>query len=403
MNILKTLYALLLSSMLVSTACSKGLSDPVPIVLEEQKEFYVSSHQLASVSQSTLQQLVSAQGFSAYRDHIKHGVSVHRVVYNTTYRNQEIQASGIIFVPLDLTAPAPVLSAQHGTIFTEDAAPSNFNGLSGFELLAAGGYITLMPDYIGFGESKDVFHPYYDEKHSALAVVDFLKAGKAFYREQNIPAGEHLYLVGYSEGGYTTLAAQKEIETNPDHGLQITAVAAGAGGYDLTAMLGGVASGKQYPYPAYLAYVLQAYNKTNGWNRPLTDFFREPYASRLPGLFNFATSGGAINQHLTTDPKKMFTPGFFAALQKDGQEQQLKQALLNNSLQNWAPKSPTRLYHGTADEIVPLENTKRTYDRFVAQGAKQTEFIPISKGTHGSAFLPMLQSVIPWMQSFQED
>nr|WP_262921607.1 lipase family protein [Pontibacter ruber] len=385
---------------MIYSGCQKSSADPAPATeVEKEKEYYVSSELLASVPLNLLQTMVASNGFETYRNEIKYGVSVYRMTYVTTYQGKEIKASGLVCVPQNMTTPAPVLSAQHGTIFTDDEAPSNFKGLSGLELFAAGGYVTLLPDYVGFGASKDIFHPYYDQEHSALAVVDMIKAGKGFYKKHNIEVNDQLFLVGYSEGGYVTLAAQKEIETDPSHGLKITASAAGAGGYDLTSMLGDVTSGKPYPYPAYLAYVLQSYNQTNSWNRPLTELFQEPYASQLPALFDGTHSGGTINRQLTTDPKKLFAASFYEGL-TNGKETVLKQTLQKNSLTDWAPKSPTRLYHGTSDTIVPFENSKLTYDKFKAQGAPQTEFIAINGGTHGSTITPMLQSLIPWMKSF---
>lgn len=396
-----------MSSLLLHTGCEKEVvaAASEAVAAEPEKDYidyYVSSELLVSVPQKMLQSIATSEGYVAYADQIRYGVSVYKVIYNTTYQGREIKASGLICVPQNRTTPAPILSAQHGTIFRKSEAPTNFTDLSGFELFAAAGYVTLIPDYIGFGESKDIFHPYYDQKHSALAVVDMIKAAKAFAGEQQVPVSEQLFLVGYSEGGYVTLAAQKEMETNPMHGLKITASAAGAGGYDLTAMLAGVASGQAYSYPSYLAYVLQSYIHTNNWNRPLSAFFQEPYASKLPSLFNGENGGSTINRSLTTEPEKLFAPAFFHDLKEAGKETTLKQALQANSFLDWAPHSPTRLYHGTADTIVPFENSRITYDRFVAQGAKQTELIPIEGGTHGSSFVPMLQTLIPWILSFSE-
>ncbi|WP_235861441.1 alpha/beta hydrolase family protein [Pontibacter flavimaris] len=396
------IYTLLLSTLLSHTSCEKEAAAAAPIVVEAPagEDLYVSSELLLSVPRELLQQLVASQGYGTYGGEVKYGISVYKLVYNTTYLGREIKASGLVCLPQHTAAPVPVVSVQHGTNFAHRDAPSNFEGLSGFELFAAAGYALLIPDYIGFGESKDILHLYYDQKHAALAVVDMIKAAKTLYAEEEVPVSDKLFLVGYSEGGYVTLSAQKEIETNPAHGLKVTASAAGAGGYDMVEMLGLVKSGEAYAYPAYLAYVLQAYNNTNQWNRPLSDFFREPYASKMPSLFDGSKSGSAINRELTRDPKALFNPTFFAALQDDEKELALKQALQANSFYDWVPQSPTRLYHGTADEVVPFSNSQKTYDRFVAGGARQLEFIPIEGEGHGSAFEPMLESLVPWIKSF---
>ncbi|MDX5348791.1 MAG: lipase family protein [Hymenobacteraceae bacterium] len=392
-------WALMLS--VLATGCSKSPDvAPAETPVAVQPRVLISADKLATFPAVALQLAAQSQGFGNFANEFKYDVSLYRVVYHTTYQNQKIAASGLVCLPDSVAAPVPMLSAQHGTIFKDDEAPSAFtDGFTGFEFFASAGYATVIPDYIGFGSSKDIFHPYYDQKHSGLAVVDMIKAGKELSDSLQVPLSEKLFLAGYSEGGYVTLAAQKEVETNPEHNLNLTAVGAGAGGYDLTEMLAMVKSGDRYGNPSYLAYVLMSYNHTYNWNRPLTDFFQEPYASRLPGLFNGQYSGSQINSQLSTDPEQLFNPQFMQALRGNG-EQALKQAVANNSFLNWAPKAPTKLYHGTSDTVVPFANSQTTYDRFRAAGATNVRFIPIPGGTHGSSLAPMLLDLIPWMKTF---
>ncbi|WP_018478953.1 lipase family protein [Pontibacter roseus] len=390
---------LLLTVGIPMTACSKG-DEAVPETAVE-RELLVSAEKVATIPASALQRLADAYGGSL-KEQIKYDVAVYTIRYRTTYQEKETEASGLVALPVNRTSPAPVLSVQHGTIFKHEEAPSaSAGGLTGFEFFAAGGYVTLMPDYLGFGASKQVLHPYYHQQYSGLAVVDMIKAAQSLYARENIAVNDQLFLAGYSEGGFVTLAAQKEIEMNPAHGLKVTASGAGAGGYDLTEMLADVVAGKPYEYPAYLAYVLMSYNTSYGWNRPLTDFFREPYASRLAALFNGQHSGGNINSQLTTNTRELFTEKFLTDLKGSG-EQDLKQALLANSFNSWVPQSPTRLYHGTADVIVPYANSEHTFIRMKGAGAPNMTLVPIKGGTHGSSFIPMVVDLVPWMQSFEK-
>ncbi|MBD1397055.1 alpha/beta fold hydrolase [Pontibacter sp. JH31] len=390
--------AMLLPTGIAFTACSK--SDAAAPV--EERELLVSAEKVTTLPASSLRQLAGAYAGS-FKDQIKYDVAIYRMRYRTTYQNRETEASGLVALPVNRKSAAPVLSVQHGTIFQHDEAPSAMvGGPTGFEVFAAGGYVTLIPDYLGFGASRHLLHPYYHQQYSGLAVVDMIKAAKALYAREGIAVSEQLFLAGYSEGGFVTLAAQKEIESNPAHGLRVTASGAGAGGYDLTEMLAGVTAGKPYSYPAYLAYVLMSYNKTYGWNRPLTDFYKEPYATRLAGLFNGQHSGGAINRELSTMPHELLSEQFLAGLRGEG-EQVLKQALQANSFNNWVPQSPTRLYHGTADVIVPYANSEHTYNRMQAGGAPDLALVPIQGGTHSSSLIPMLTDLIPWMQSFEKN
>lgn len=393
------LTLLLLPTSIALPACSK--SDAAMPAVAEEKGLLISAEKVATMPAAALKQLAGAYSNSFAAD-IKYDVAVYTLRYRTTFQGKTIEASGLAALPLNRATPAPVLSVQHGTIFKHDEAPTASAGsLTGFEFFAAGGYITLIPDYLGFGASSQVLHPYYHQQYSGLAVVDMIKAAKALYKQEGLAENGQLFLAGYSEGGYVTMAAQKEIELHPSHGLQLTAAAAGAGGYDLTGMLADVVAGKPYTYPAYLAYVLMSYNTTYTWNRPLNDFYKEPYATRLAGLFDGKHSGGAINQQLTTLPDQLFADTFLAGLRGTG-EQELKKALQENSFNDWVPRSPTRLYHGTADVVVPYANSEMTYQRMKAAGAPNLVLVPIQGGTHGNSFLPMLTDLIPWMQSFEK-
>ncbi|MBX0333339.1 lipase family protein [Pontibacter sp. HSC-14F20] len=390
--------ALFVSVTLPLSSCSK--SDAAIPENVAERELLVSAEKVGTLPAATLKQLASAYA-GRFQSQIKYDVAIYKVSYRTTFQGRETEASALVALPMNLTGPSPVLSVQHGTIFRHEEAPSAMSGgLTGFEIFASGGYITLIPDYLGFGASKQLLHPYYHQQSSGIAVVDLIKAARSLYAREGIADNGQLFLAGYSEGGYVTLAAQKEIETNPQHGLYITAVGAGAGGYDLTKMLADVVAERPYTYPAYLAYVLMSYNKTYEWNRPLTDFFQEPYATRLATLFNGQHNGSAINQQLTTQPKQLFSPAFLEGLRGNG-EQALKKALQDNSFNNWVPQSPTRLYHGTADVIVPYANSEQTYERMKAAGAPNLELIPVKNGHHGSSLIPMLTDLIPWMQSFE--
>jgi alpha-beta hydrolase superfamily lysophospholipase len=288
-------------------------------------------------------------------------------------------------------------------LFKHAEAPSNFPAtFTGFELFASAGFVTAIPDFIGFGVSKNVVHPYYDQQHSGTAVVDMLKAVKYYLKKENVASSNRLFLLGYSEGGYVTLAAQKEIESQPSHNLSVTASAAGAGGYDINGMLTTIISGSTYSEPSFLAYVLQSYNTTYSWNRPYSDFFNEPYASRVSTLLNGTKSQAEINAGLTTSVTSLFNPTFLANLQSPTGEATLKQAIANNSFPNWVPKSPTRLYHGTADVTVFYQTTLTTFNRFKAAGATNVELVPIPQGNHQTSVEPMLGNALTWFQSLDK-
>ena len=377
-------------------------ADPEPAVPSGQ-DLFVSADAVVTMPKTQLQGLATLVGLGAFTPQLKYDATYYKFVYKTTYKGQLIQVSGLLGVPLGTpTAPA-LLSAQHGTMFRQADAPSNFpNAFTGFELFASAGFVTVIPDFIGLGASQQVVQPYYDKATSAATVVDMLKATRYYLQHKQIATNKNLFLVGYSEGGYVSMAAQQAIETDAQQQFTLTAAAEGAGGYDLPGMLAGVATTTSYATPSFLALLLQGYNTTYGWNRPYTDFFQAPYAAKIPSLLDGTKSRPDIDAALTTNPQALFAPAFYAGLTSPSGEAVLKQQLADNSFAGWVPKSPTRLFHGTADPSVFYQTSASTFARFQAAGATNVEFFPITGGTHDTSIIPMMANVLPWFQSLDK-
>ncbi|MFD1873144.1 alpha/beta fold hydrolase [Hymenobacter bucti] len=404
---MKTLFRpvrlLLLATLLVSSlGCRRTTEDPQPTQPTGQ-DLFVSAQSIGTVPRLLLQSQAALVGFGAFAPQLKYDATYYKFLYKTTYKGQLIQVSGLLGVPLNTPTPPALLSAQHGTMFKQSDAPSNFpSAFTGFELFASAGFVTVIPDFIGLGASSNVVQPYYDKATSASTVVDMLKAAKYFLQQQSIATNKNLFLLGYSEGGYVTMAAQQEIETNPAHQLTLTAAAEGAGGYDLAGMLSGIATTPTYATPSFLALLLNGYNTTYGWNRPLSDFFQAPYAARIPALLDGTKDRATIDAQLTTSPVALFTPAFYTALGTASGEAVLKQQLADNSFGGWVPRSPTRLYHGTADESVFYQTSATTAARFQAAGATNVTLISIPNGMHATSIIPMMADALPWLQSLDK-
>jgi len=392
----------LLLALVLGPLASCHHTEPEPATPSGQ-DLFVSATAVATMPKTQLQGLATLAGLGAFATQLKYDATYYKFVYKTTYKGQLMEVSGLLGVPLQMPTTPALLSAQHGTMFRQADSPSNFPAtFTGFELFASAGFITVIPDFIGLGVSQNIVQPYYDKATSAATVVDMLKAARYYLQQKQIAFNKNLFLVGYSEGGYVTMAAQQAIETSTPADFTLTAAAAGAGGYDLPGMLTGIATTTSYATPSFLTLILQGYNTTYGWNRPLTDFFQAPYAAQVPTLLNGTKTRQEIDAALTTNPMALFTPTFYAALASPTGELVLKQQLADNSFLTWVPKSPTRLYHGTADQSVFYQTSASTFARFQAAGATNVEFFPIPGGTHETSIIPMMASVLPWFQSLDK-
>jgi pimeloyl-ACP methyl ester carboxylesterase len=332
---------------------------------------------------------------------IKYGVRSHVLVYETTFNGKKVKASGLILVPVGLKGTAPILSLQHGTTFLKRDAPSLSQNYYGMEFFAAAGYVTLIPDFLGYGESAKLFHPYYHEQSSALTVIDMIHAAKEFLVKEKINVNEDLFLAGYSEGGYVTLATAHAIDVDPQHKLKVKAVAAGAGGYDLKGMLKEVTTQNNYAYPGYLAFVLMSYNSTYNWNKPLDSYFNPKYAKALEEYMDGTHDGWFVNTKLTTSISGLFNPTFYESLEQKTGALELKKALVENSIDGWNASFPVRLYHSRKDEIIPYANSESMLADFKKAGAKSVYLVTITGNSHASSFMPMIQAFVPWFEELR--
>jgi pimeloyl-ACP methyl ester carboxylesterase len=266
-----------------------------------------------------------------------HDVKIYKISYLTTDETGAlISASGALVVPQNLVAPAPLLSSQHGTTTLKlDVASTAVQPYQRLEALAFGssGYITVLPDYIGYGDSGNRFHPYLHAKTLASAVVDLLRAAKTYCSANSIPLSGKLFLEGYSEGGYATMAATREMQQNHAAEFTITASAPMAGPYDLSTSLSDVLSSVSYPSPGLIAFPFWAYDRIYALNM-LNQVFMPVFAAKMDTLFDGSHElSRDINPALTTDIATLFQGQFLADFRGSGATA-LKSRIQENNLYN---------------------------------------------------------------------
>jgi alpha-beta hydrolase superfamily lysophospholipase len=337
----------------------------------------VSSKLLGEYSPAQLARRVQGVPLVAALAH--YSIKVYCLTYTT--RNVDgaaITASGALLVPVAVAA-LPVISYQHGTIVpaSESQAPSYYN--SGSELwsavsvLAATGYVVSAPDYIGYGASKNLPHPYEHGATLASASADMLLAAREFCQQQHIRLNQKNFLLGYSEGGYATMALHKLLEEKYAAQLPVTASAPGAGAYHKTAFARYIlTTAKPLNFLSTYVWVLDTYNRIYGLKRPYAYYFQEPYATRLT-----ANPRGPV----PALAGQLFAPGFRQAV-LDNSDAALLAAFRANDLYDWKPKAPLALFHGTADDYVPFFNSQDAYDAMRARGVMQVQLMPIEGGNH---------------------
>ncbi len=354
----------------------------------------------SSISASAIKVFLVSYGMSDLDSLAKYDVKIYKVTYHTSYLGKDITASGVIAIPAQVTDNLPVLGAYRGTIFSQDEAPSNQAFLSGYEIFSTLGFVTIIPDMIGFGSSDQYIHPYYNYELTSGCAVDMIKAGQEFMKKLNITSNGKLFLYGYSEGGYITTATHKAIESSPIPGLTLTAVASGAGSYNPAAVMQDIVSRVAFTSPSYLAFIVYSYKDVYGWTEPLATFFNPPYADLIPGLLDGTHNQSEINSQLNDTLDVLFKVSYLDQI-RNGTETLLTHALTENRVDNWAPKVPTRIYHSSNDQYIPISNSENTVKTMKSLGGN-AEFVQIPGNSHEDAGIQMIRYAVPWLDSLAE-
>jgi len=375
---------------------SCGSNDPTPTETN-----LVSSTILSSRSAAELQNILKASGLDLPLAQLKYDIELYKIIYHTDYLGETIEASALVVLPKNPATSVPMISFQHGTISSHAEAPTALP-LSNTQLLlytalASPGFIAVVPDFIGFGSSKAIMHPYYVEDLTASAVMDALKAAQQLAKDKSVTFNSRLFLAGYSQGGYATMATHKYIETEQPEGYDLVASFPAAGGYDITNMQEYFFSLDTYSQPFYLAFVAQAYKTTYKWSQPLSDMFNEPYASRIPALLDGSKTSDEINAELTDNMHDLLTADILANIGTSSTYIQIVNAFKENSLTDWAPQKPVYMYHGDEDGTVPYSNSVATIEKLKANGSTSVTLTPLPGANHSTGVFPYVEAFLPML------
>ncbi|MFQ5570398.1 MAG: alpha/beta hydrolase family protein [Rhodothermales bacterium] len=327
-------------------------------------------------------------------------VAIYKILYETVDADGAMtRASGALLVPRNAPGRRPMVSYQHGTMTARNDAPSA-GGLEQFVglMFATAGYVAVLPDLLGLGDSPGL-HPFVHAGSSATAVVDMLRAAQDFTALDGPDLNGQLFLVGYSQGGYTVMAAHREIEASHSNEFQVTASAPMAGPYDLSGVMAETFTARQaHPSPVYLPYALLAYNDVYGLYGDPSSMFAAPFDTLLPSMFNGEFDAAAINDVLPDIPVDMLNPDFVASFEGDPNHP-LRLRLQENDVYDWTPRAPIRLYHCGQDRTVPPENAQIALQHLQARGARVEFFDPLPSGDHGACAAPSLLLAKLWFDS----
>lgn len=319
---------------------------------------------------------------------------MHGTVVKVSYHSQsvagaDITVSGVIAYP-NGAAPAggrPVLSFAHPTTGLADvcapsSAPENLGALGvAMNLFLDKGIVLVATDYEGLGTPG--LHPYLVGESEARGVLDIVRAARQIPDAQ---AGDKVVVWGHSQGGHAALFAQQIAPTWAPE-LKLLGAVAGAPATELPgiAQLAKNSGGAAFYGVLVAAGFHAAYPELK-----LEDVLTDEAISRI----------GVVDEKCSSDVARAYN-GLSAAQAQEADPMTVPAwaARINeNDPGHVRTDTPLFIYHGSADEVIPVAASELLYKRLCGLG--QTAERQVYPGqTHGGVVLAAFIDVAQWIDA----
>ena len=350
------------------------------------------------VAAQTIATFKAGEAFSARYD-----IERWSITYTTIDLHGElVTASAGVFFPIGAPGAVPLVSFSHGTETVKSAVPSNPTNVNLQGIVnASDGSAIVVADYLGMG--VDSMHPqaYLNAAIGASTSVDALLAARRLANQREVRLDGRLFVYGYSQGGQVAMALVRELERNPRRGLTVTAAAPMSGPYDL---YGNVKSNLTEPVSFKPRSIGAILNVTAAWQmygiaERLDELLVPPYDEIGVKL---QRSGMTTAELLAVVPfvsGDVFQPSLIKSVLNDP-DAPFSRALRANETYDWAPRTPMRMYFGTADQQVNPQNARTAIARMRNLGAENVDTVNLGRLTHASAQWPAFIDARKWFDSF---
>jgi len=322
----------------------------------------VKSECIGTYSIDRLNQILTSElkEFSDYPETYppaRYAVKLYRITYPSVVpeqNNRPTIASGLLAVPESGSDIMPVVSYQHGTVFSKTQVPSHPDESMETRLMlaefAGQGYIVVAADYFGKGESPEP-DSYLVKASTQQACLDMVHAAKAVSESLKLPWGP-LFLSGWSQGGWSTMVFLNKLESE---GIPVQAAATASAPNDLFAIINRwihAPEPNDASYlPALLALQINAYENYYKIPGLANATIKPEYQATARDLYHNKITWEEASPKLPKHPVDLLSREAVAASSLVAMPYwKLTQ---ENQAYRWRSKTPLRTYYGDADEVVP--------------------------------------------------
>ena len=322
-----------------------------------------------------------------YRYTNKHYVTFPVAYWSTDPQGDSLLVSGRVYLPKRRYLNG-IMIACHYTITSDMEAPSNM--LSMESLFAMKGYAVIMPDYVGYGLSRDKVHPYLHWRSAAQTAVDLLNCMPELLEYYGYSYPIDVVVTGYSQGGAVALGVTRMLE-ELDSMWIVRKLYAGAGPYDPAGTYLYSMERNEMGIPAAIPLIVMGFSDAYDLEFELEDFFLDPLLSNYEewilskeytvGDINYLMGSTVMTELMTEEALDMDSP----------LADMLYEVLLWNSNVGYDLRSPAYFFHSIDDEVVPILNTINLQEQMPDENGKTYDYDHY--GSHMEASVPFMQYV----------
>ena len=320
----------------------------------------------------------------------KHFVTFPVAYWSQTPQGDSLLVSGRVYLPKNRILNG-IIVANHYTMTSDEEVPSNRVSMEMIYLIK--GYAVIMPDYVGYGLSREEVHPYLHWRNAAQTAVDLLNCMPELLDYYGYTYPKDVVVTGYSQGGAVALGVARMIEENyhQENEWSVRKLYAGAGPYDPAGTYLFSMERNEMGIPAASPLIVMGLNDAYELGFTLDEFFLDPLLSNYEDwVVSKEYTVGQINQLMgSTIMSELMTED---ALTLDSpQADMLYEVLLWNSNVGYDLQAPAYFLHSLEDEVVPLLNSINLEAEMPDKEEKTFDFNYY--GSHMEASVPFIQYV----------
>jgi alpha-beta hydrolase superfamily lysophospholipase len=297
----------------------------------------------------------------------------------------------LVAVPDTTSTPRGLVLYLRGSEVTLTEAPTTPNAIRTTEAAVFGGngFVTVVPDYIGFGASPAPQAFLLTDEN----VADFRAALTAAQDALALRNPTPLFVTGFSQGGQLSAALHRDLEARPMRGYDLRGTVAVAGPHELVRSFAARIEEPLARNPIAMGYVAWA-AYTFAWRegRPLEEIFAPAYVAQVPHWFSGQMTMRELLGQAPGNITELLRPEFLQSMRSD-KEFWFNRIVRESETYDWAPRAPLLVMVGTADDHVDPDATRILYERATARGGNVSiqEFPGFNHmQTGGASYAPTL-------------